>query len=294
MIKAPASAPGKFILAGEHSIVYRGRAIALPLLNTELKYWETDEAPALFVNGEKKETFHYQKVCALREHLGFKDGGPTLHIETQIPLGGGLGSSAALCTALGRYHAAHLSPEQLARLALEGEKFFHAKSSGIDPFTIAIGKAIVFRSQTLEWKELDLQRFHDEGLTFVLADSGLRHKTPEVLERVSHLKAQDPLIFEDLIDALSTNVEGMLKALAEGPRKMLGRLMNDSHFRLIQLGVSEERLDDLQAKLLKLGALGAKLTGAGRGGFILSLFEQETFASLKAQFPVPYLEWKRC
>ncbi len=286
-----AQAPGKFILGGEHSIVYQGRALAFPLPKVALQYLESSQGESgFFLNSEKCSDSHTQNIYKLREALKIRANFHRIEVQTQIPFGAGLGSSAALCTAMLRFHFKDLAAKELALQALEGEKLFHEKPSGVDPFVVAIEKPIAFHSQSLEWKEIELENFYRQDLCFVLVDSGERHRTLEVIEIVSKLRKECPLIFSDLIDALASNAESMLKALAHDPKKDLGRLMNDTHFRLLQLGVSTEALDDLQAKMLQLGARGAKLTGAGKGGFMLCLFEREAFESIKGQIPQPYFE----
>ena len=92
------------------------------------------------------------------------------------------------------------------------------------------------------------------------------------------------MAFADLEMAMD-NAEAMLRCFEGQPRK-LGRIMNDSHFRLMQLGVSCESLDDIAEKLRKEGALGAKLTGAGKGGFVLALFD--TSRAQELGLPIVY------
>jgi mevalonate kinase len=272
---------GKFILGGEHSIVHRGRAIGFPLPGFTLEIEEHEDPPGLIVNGEQRPDEEFRKILELRRLLGARADVRGLSIRSTIPIGAGLGSSAALCAALARRLAGpDADTEGLARAALEGERLFHGRPSGIDPYTIAVGKPIVFRAANLSWKPLDTRLFQENGLRFVLRDSGLRHRTVDVIEAVARVRRETPLIWEDLMDALSSNVEAMVRAFESGQGRSLGTLMNDSHFRLLQLGVSNDRLDALVDDLRAQGALGAKLTGAGQGGCVLALFREEDARSL--------------
>lgn len=266
-----ASANGKFILGGEHSVVLKGRALGFPVKNFSLSVSESQTFDGLRVNGEARSVSEFQKILEIRHLVGASTRVRGVAIESAIPLGAGLGSSAALCTALARQHHPSDDPAALAERALRAEKLFHGSPSGIDPYTIAFGRPLVYRAADRDWRALELAKFHDARLRFVLVDSELRHRTSEVIEAVTRVKQETPLAWEDLIDALASNAEAMVEALEQNPAKALGPIMNDSHSRLIQLGVSNERMDALVERLRHRGALGAKLTGSGRGGFVLAL-----------------------
>lgn len=243
---------------------------------------ESQDFDGLLINGQKRSIEEFQKLLELRKMVGAKSSVRGLAVQSAIPIGAGLGSSGALCTALAKLHT-DADPERVARAAWEGEKLFHGRPSGVDPFTIAAGCPIVYRASDQNWRPLALEKFRRAELCFVLKDTGLRHSTVQVIQAVSRVREQTPLIWEDLMDALATNAEGMVRAFEENPGVELGRLMNDSHFRLIQLGVSCDELDSTVEELRNAGALGAKLTGAGRGGFVLSLFRKDAAAELAQQ-----------
>ena len=275
-----AQACGKFILGGEHSVVHRGRALAFPLSSLKLEFLPKDslsenETAGLWINGVEQDSEELERITQLCTILGASQGPIRIEIRSQIPMGSGLGSSAALCTAIARHYSDHkLEGNPLALKALEGEKLFHGNPSGIDPFTVALGRPILFSGRDISWREVPLQKLLEQKLCFVLFDSGKTHSTIDVQRQVTATRSETPLIWEDLIDSLSSNVEHMLKALENDPKRDLGRIMNDSHFRLVQLGVSNDTLNSLADAVRALpGALGAKLTGAGCGGYILGLFQ---------------------
>jgi mevalonate kinase len=282
------SACAKFILGGEHSVVHRGRALAFPLPSLRLEVSESAE-PGLRVNGQNYPEETWAKLRELRSVLGGSSAdGPGLSIRSSVPLASGLGSSAALCVAMARLVSARRGRElegtELAELAVRGEALFHGKPSGVDPWTVALERPLVFRSADRSYRPLELDAFRASGLRFVLESSGRAHCTAEIVEAVNELREKTPLIWEDLMDALSTNAEAMARAFETEPGT-LGRLMNDTHFRLQQLGVSDAGIDDAVTRMKDAGAIGAKLTGAGRGGFVLGLFrerEAEAYAARRA------------
>lgn len=290
------SACAKFILGGEHSVVHRGRAIALPLPSLRLEVAES-ETPGLRVNGVVRPASDAQKIEELRTLIGRstetaneRNRPPGLDITSEIPLASGLGSSAALCVAMARLVTARegqeLTGAPLAELAWRGESLFHGKSSGVDPWTVALEQALFFRAADHSHRALSLESFRTSGLCFVLESSGRPHSTKEIVEAVGELREKTPLIWEDLIDALSTNAENMARAFESDPAQ-LGRLINDTHFRLQQLGVSDSGIDTVVGRMKDSGALGAKLTGAGRGGFVLGLFHRADLDAYLDNRPPP-------
>ena len=276
-------ANAKFILGGEHSVVSRGRALAFPLPGLTLKVSINDSAPGLaLVNGVARSAEDFIKLQNLCTLLGAAERPNSLKIESMIPLGAGLGSSAALCVALSRLLHPNIGPTDLATLALEGEKLFHLRASGVDPFAISLNVPVCFEAASLKVRPLNCDNFRSAGLFFKLIDTKLRRSTAEIQEQVALLRERDPLIWEDLCDSLASNVEAMMTALERGPARILsrelGRLMNDSHFRLIQLGVSTDAINEQAARIQRMpGCAGVKLTGAGRGGFLLALFSANEF-----------------
>jgi mevalonate kinase len=263
-----ASACAKFILGGEHSIVDRGQALCIPLKNKTLEVKETLE-PGLFVNDDEMSGLVFEKIQELRKLFGAPSTTSGLSIHTDIPIGAGLGSSAALCTALARMYG-RAEGQQLAEMALSGERFFHGNPSGIDPYTVSLEKPLVF-GHDKNFRGLDTRSFDNSNLCFVLKDSKLRHNTIEIIHQVKHFKEKSFAAWDSIMKGLSENAFQMIEAFEKVPSR-LGSLMSDSHKKLQALGVSNSALDSVVEELLKCGALGAKLTGAGGGGFALGLF----------------------
>ena len=277
-----ASACAKFLLGGEHSVVTRGPALSIPLKFLRLNYCESSSGEAgLWLNGAKCEGKDWDRLSELRARIAPE--APSAHrveIDSKIPLGSGLGSSAALCVAMVRALRPEITQtEHVAALALEGEKLFHAAPSGVDPWTVAFESPLVFRPRPFSHKPLFIDRVFEAGYAFVLRNSLQAHDTAQVQNQVGRTREQTPLLWDDLMDALSTNAQTMIKVIEHDSGAVmgreLGRLMNDSHFRLTSLGVSTDALNEIVKDFRDRGALGAKLTGAGCGGFVVGLFEKE-------------------
>lgn len=250
-------APAKAILFGEHAVVYGRPALAIPVHGMSLE-----------VRRQAPGDPGLQEVTAEAWRLLGQEGEPPgVRAASSIPVGAGLGSSAALCVGLLRALSPEpLDPRELARLAHRLEHRFHGTPSGIDTTVVALGRPVWFR-RGRPVEELAVGR----PLRFLLLDSGERASTAEVVAEVRRRHQEDRANLEALFDALGWIAHSGRRALQEGDEAELGRLMLACHRQLQDLGVSSAGLDRLVERALAAGARGAKLSGAGRGGHVLAL-----------------------
>lgn len=285
------SACAKFILAGEHSIVTKGRAIAFPLPSLRLK---VSDFSSITINTQPASQLESRVLLQVLDTLKIKSFPDGLDVSSDIPMGSGLGSSAALCVALLRAEGVN-DPSELGSRAIIGESLFHGRSSGIDPFTSAFEKPILFRSNPPQAELLDLTFFKNERLSLVLFDSLRTHETRTLQTKVTKLREELPLIWEELIDRLAANVESILAAMNKSSAKDVARYLNDSQFCLTQLGVSDDGLEDLIESIRRTpGVLAAKITGSGGGGFCVGLVRTDDLpaqAELKSWHPHARFIW---
>lgn len=268
-----ASAPGKLIVLGEHAVVYGHRAIAAAVsLRTRVRLEPTEGLTRLGESAIEDERLDAALALALpsRGHL--------VHIETDLPVGRGMGSSAALSIALLRLRAALEGTEpDFAWLHAEGfalERVFHGDPSGIDHAVSASERALVYR------KGEEPRRVSMAPVEVVVLDSGTAGNTAELVAGVaSRRPAVDPAL-----DRLGELVEEALPYL-DDPRA-LGAAMDEAHARLAEIGVSTPVLDDLVGLARRNGAVGAKLSGAGGGGVVVALCPdggEETLRAARAR-----------
>lgn len=273
----PASASAKFLLAGEYSVLIEGPALAIPLNQLRLEYeessGETDFTETkVFLNGsEIADSARREKVLELREIISSSELPAQININTQIPIGKGLGSSAALCVAMARYLTQDQSTENIARTALEGEKLFHGNPSGVDPYCVSFEIPVAYTRHPRHCVRLKMHSLKNSDFVFFLKDSGGEHSTKNLIQSV--------LEKESLVLELSNHAQKMLYAV-ENDAERVPYLMKTIHRELSDLGASSPQIEENIDELYSLGALGAKLTGSGRGGFVLSIFSKHDFATL--------------
>lgn len=289
-----ASAPGKVILFGEHSVVYRGPAIVLAIDRRARVVAEERDDDRIYFDAlnlgfsgyfhgdtyrpERGEAWRGRRLAAFKvaarrtmEHLGV-DSGLNLIIRSEIPIAVGLGSSAAISVstvaAVGALLGGDLSKEEICSIAFEGERVVHGTPSGVDNNISTYGGVLRYE------KGVGFERFEVEGVPpFVIGNTRRKRSTRRMVEMVRALRDRNPGVVDNIIDDLGCLSREGLAALLEADLPRLGDLMNISHGLLAALGVSSPELDMMVHASRRAGALGAKLTGAGGGGCIIALTE---------------------
>jgi len=289
-----ASAPGKAILFGEHSVVYRGPAVVLAIDRRARVVAEERSDDVIFIDAldlgfsgyfvgdtyhpEKGEAWRGRRIAALNvasrrtmERIG-AESGLNLTVRSDIPIAAGLGSSAAISVAtvaaVGELLGGALSREEICALAYEGERVVHGTPSGVDNNISTYGGILRYE------RAVGFERFKVNGtLPFVIGNTRRKRSTRRMVERVRALRDRTPGVVDGVIDALGRLSQDGLAALLGNDLPRLGDLMNINHGLLSALGVSTSGLDLLVHASRRAGALGAKLTGAGGGGCIIALAE---------------------
>lgn len=284
-----ASAAAKVILCGEHAVVYGRPAIAVPVsdLRAEAILHLEPESTLRVHLPDVNESWawppgppRHPLALVIRltlEAVGAAGAAGELTVRSHIPVAGGLGSSAAVATAVARVLAAALEyplpSDQVSRIVYQAETIWHGTPSGIDNTVVAYEQPVWFvRGQPPE-PFLPAHPFR-----LVIADSGIGVPTREVVGQVRRAWERDPARHEALFDAIAAVVHRVRAALEAGDVETVGALLDENQRLLAELGVSSPWLDRLVTAAREAGALGAKLAGAGRGGNVIALVTERDAA----------------
>ncbi|MBM7117801.1 mevalonate kinase [Archangium primigenium] len=271
---------GKVILLGEHSVVYGYPALAGPLSRGVTARGEASNKCQLVIpDALMPEQRKVLKAAFGRAMAVCDEPGVKVTFNTDLPLSMGLGSSGALSVACARVllQAAGRkgSPAEVASVAWEMEQEFHGTPSGVDHTTSTMEQLILYRrkpgAETGRAKVVESPK----PVRLVVVMAGARSPTKTTVgalrERQKRWSDRYQRVFREIGLLASEGAE----AVEEGDLEGLGDVMNVNHGLLAALGLSSPGLDDMVHRLRGMGALGAKLTGAGGdGGAVIGLFPE--------------------
>ncbi len=271
---------GKVILLGEHSVVYGYPALAGPLSKGVTARGEASNKCQLVIpDALMPEQRKVLKAAFARGMAACGEPGVKVSFDTDLPLSMGLGSSGALSVACARglLQAAGRkgTAAEVASVAWEMEQEFHGTPSGVDHTTSAIQQLILYRrkpgAETGRSKVVESPK----AVRLVVVMAGARSPTKTTVgalrERQKRWSERYQRVFREIGLLASEGAE----AVEEGDLESLGDVMNVNHGLLAALGLSSPGIDDMVHRLRTMGALGAKLTGAGGdGGAVIGLFQE--------------------
>ena len=277
------SSAAKLILAGEHAVVYGRRALGLPIPRAlraevfssktpltirvddwQLQYDASDDADHRSPLGMLVDTI--LSLAAIDMPNGHID------VSCQIPFAAGLGGSAALAVVLIRAMAKltglKLSPAEVNEMAFACEKLAHGTPSGVDNTLATFAAPLLFSPRsTAKTQDIAIA----EPLQLVIAFSGIKGVTSDLVARVAERRERRPAAFDATFDQIDAEVSACLAALQSADWRSLGDSLNLCHGLLNAIGVSHPELEKMVHIARDAGALGAKLTGAGGGGSVIAL-----------------------
>jgi mevalonate kinase len=270
--------PGKWVLSGEHSVLRGGLAVALPHphFRLALRFHPQPGGGLLTAPSEAKELAGalVDQVFALAGRSSQARPEGLLEIQSTIPFGAGLGSSAALCVALVRWLSEPLGIElaRVGEIATRLEDRFHGKSSGMDVAVTSLGRAIRYRIEDGQRCADPIQVSNLPRFTF--HDMGLRKKTNEAIAKVERFRFEHPARGEEIDQRMMEASRMVVKALEEREPdfERLAEAMRLGQSCYREWDLIPEAAAEIERKLLSEGAAAVKLTGAGGGGFLVALW----------------------
>ncbi|RME17756.1 MAG: hypothetical protein D6797_01860 [Bdellovibrio sp.] len=275
------TAYGKWILCGEHSVLRGAPALAFPVKNYPMMFtYEPRGSFTLVVQGQHAqeiEIFFWgvleralKKVNKSRDQL---EG--TLKIDNQLPLGVGLGGSAAFCVGMSRWFCFQgwIQEDEVYEFARQLENIFHGESSGVD---IAVNFALsgIRFLREKGWEPLSVRWKPFWRLSFC----GQRGVTAECVKKVQELKEKDYDCFllaeTKMKEACQKAEKSLMELSGEEGLKLLAESMEEAAESFRLWGLCEGPLQQHMEELKKQGALAVKPTGSGGGGYVLSLWSE--------------------
>ena len=293
-MKSIASAPGKIILFGEHFVVHGTKAILAAIdkrvtvtstftenktikVNSQLG---TIEVPISSSHEEVKSEFRpfvylANKIINSKQNAS----GLEITIDSDIPIGVGLGSSSACCVAATASISElfnELSSEEILKMSIEAEKTIFPDTSGADCTVCTYGGMIEYPSI----EKID----NTFDLNLLIANSMIPHNTKNSVEKVNKFKENDEERFSQLCDLETKLIDEVITAMKNNDATAFGLKMSENQKYLEEIQISNDTLRDMISSLKEI-SLGTKITGAGDGGCIIALVKDENMDKVTALLP---------
>ncbi len=292
------SAPGKITLFGEHAVVYGEPAIVASIdkrVYVSIKLRDDNlikisaldlQIPGIALTFEEdgeltletdygrvvKAVSYIKKAIELTSNYIDSYKGAHITVRSTMPVGAGLGTSAAVAVATIKAYSLALGYEldnkEIAKIGYMTEKEVQGSASPMDTSIATHGGLLLINPKSEEIvSRLNIKIDLPLVIGYVVRE-GL---TAQLVAYVKEMKNRMPFIIDPIIKTIGDIVRKAENAFYKNDLNEIGCLMNINHGLLDALGVSTKKLNDMVYAARSAGALGSKLTGAGGGGCIIAL-----------------------
>lgn len=286
---------GKWILAGEHAVLRGSPALVFPVLAKTLKLQYIDRGDDLSVqfegdHGSELRLLFWGVIEKAFEMTGHKrdEVRGEFRIHNSIPVGAGLGASAALCVGIGRWFQwkGWVKEAELAEFSRQLENLFHGESSGVDIAVALSGRGLHYE-RSGERYPLDANWEPQWFISY----SGKRGVTSECVSKVKALWQSDPSLGEkidhDMRDSVLMAERALQASSFEEGFDQLAEAINKARSCFEHWGLTSGQIGDHIQMLMDRGAYAVKPTGSGDGGYVLSLWRKAPPTDLMQSQLVP-------
>ena len=300
---------GKTILIGDQFVLWGIPAIlaAIPF-ETECTVERLENGSGWILDDRRIEVPGYKKAKERDCKISFDRMIHVMNLDVEnhqikITVGGnllagsGVGASAAICVSFARAcneeFGLNMDILDINRVAWEGEFGYHGLPSGVDNTVSTYGGVIKYqiKDSVKQFDRINLSK----PVEIVLGNSGVTANTASLKGFLEEQETDNPELFTQRLKTIKNQVEALYASLSSGDLQETGRIMNENHNILIEMGLSHDKLVYLCNLANSLGAYGAKVTGGGRGGYMVALtpgkelqekvataFEAEGIATIRA------------
>ncbi|PIZ63001.1 mevalonate kinase [Candidatus Roizmanbacteria bacterium CG_4_10_14_0_2_um_filter_39_13] len=282
------SAPGKLMFFGDHAVVYNHPCIVTAVDHRmKVQLFLTDDSQ-LTLNAPDVEIMRYQKSI---DQLGQGDmpkgaqfvevavrnfsakfntsQGVNITSTSEFSSEFGFGSSSAVTVAtiraLSEIFERPMTEKELFDLSYKTVLDIQKKGSGFDVAAAVYGGTLYF----LTAGEI-IEKLAVENLPLIVGYTGVKADTTTLITQVQKTADEYPIVVEGVFGLIEELVNEAKAAIGSQDFEKLGKLMNMNQGLLETLGVSTEKLSQLNYSALNAGAYGAKLSGAGGGDCMIA------------------------
>jgi mevalonate kinase len=292
---------GKTILIGDQFVLYGVPAIVASLPYETIAEVQRIDGDGWMVEYNRREIPGYKEEKKKRQAKSINRILKVMKIDVKhnpikITFGGtllagsGVGASAASCVSLARAlndeFNLDLSIDKINHVGWEGEFAYHGLPSGVDNTASTYGGILVYQVRD---KQKNFEKIQvSKPIEVVLGNSGITADTSLLRVMTEKQRKSNPKLFWDRLNIITDQAYEVKEGLETGDFGKVGRLMTANHELLIEMGLSHERLIALCNIAIEKGALGAKLTGGGMGGYMIALtpgldLQEEVASALEEQ-----------
>ena len=276
---------GKTILIGDQFVLEEVPAIVSSIpFETECTVERLEDGEGWILEDNRTEVPGYkdkkkhQQVESINHQLkvmniDVKNNPIKITFGGSLLAGSGVGASAAhsvsLARALNDEFNLGLSIDEINHFGWEGEFAYHGTPSGVDNTASTYGGLILYHIRNGEktWQRINLKA----PVEVVLGNSGITADTSKLDEYTNRQRENDPELYKKRLLTITDQAFEMKKALEDFDLEKVGHIMTENHKILIDMDLSHDILVKLCDMAIEMGALGAKVTGGGRGGYMNAL-----------------------
>ena len=257
-MKVKASVPARINIIGEHTDHFGGLSLT----------FSSQHRLELTASTREDGRRGNQTVISLWEAAG--GWSADLAVDSNIPIGAGLSSSAALCVAIVMCSQNNIDPMEISLEAQRIEnQVLHSNCGLMDQISITHSKEGL--ATLLDFSRMSIEEFRmPDDWRFKLVDTGIRRSLSETNYNNSEIKIETRRIH-------AKEESARVRTALSSDAKALGTILNESHASIRDnIRASTPEIDNMVNEIQNTaGVLGARLMGGGFGGMILALVEEE-------------------